>query len=58
MQLVISERMISVSEFNEYFNLLESTAIKPEALIMIAKYCVDLKGANIGVKYIITVAKD
>lgn len=58
MQAVLSNRMISVSEFNEYFNLLESTAIKPEALIMIAKYCVDIKGDDIGVKYILATAKN
>ena len=58
MQLVLSNRMISVSEFNEYFNLLESTSIKPEALIMIAKYCVDVKGDDIGVKYILATAKN
>ena len=58
LQLLITERMISVSEFNEYFNLMESTSIKPEALLMIVKYCIDLKGADIGVKYILAVAKD
>lgn len=58
LQLLITDRMISVSEYNEYFNLMESSAIKPEALLMIVKYCIDLKGGNIGTKYIITVLKD
>ena len=57
-QSVINGRMISVTEFNEYFQLLESTALKVEALLMICKYCVDLKGNEISYKYIVTVAKD
>ncbi len=58
LQSVISERMLSLNELRDYFNLLESTPLKPEALLMIAKYCVDVKGANITYKYITTVAKD
>lgn len=58
LQLVISERMLSLNELRDYFNLLETTPLKPEALLMIAKYCVDIKGANITYKYITTVAKD
>lgn len=57
-QLIISERMISVTEFNEYFTLMENTTLKPEALLLIIKYCANLKGNNIGYKYIITVAKE
>lgn len=57
-QAVITERMISVTEYNEYFSLMENTSIKPEAFIMLIKYCAELKGGNIGYKYILTVAKD
>lgn len=57
-QSIITERMISVSEFSEYFSIMENTAMKPEALLMIAKYCSDLKGSNISYKYIIATAKD
>ncbi len=58
LQVFISERMISTSEYAEYFNLLESTPLKPEAFLMIVKYCTDLKGADISYKYILTVSKD
>ncbi len=58
LQLLVTDRMIPISEYNEYFNVLESSTIKPEALLMIVKYCIDLKGGNIGTKYIITVVKD
>ena len=57
-QLIISERMISVTEFNEYFTLMENTALKPDALLSIIEYCAGLKGKNIGYKYIVTVAKE
>ncbi len=58
LQVIISERMISTSEYSEYFNLLESTPLKPEAFLMIVKYCTDLKGGDISFKYILAVAKD
>ena len=50
--------MISVTEYNEYFSLMENTTLKPEAFLMLIKYCTELKGANIGYKYVLTVAKD
>ncbi|MBO5850836.1 MAG: DnaD domain protein [Clostridia bacterium] len=58
LQVIISERMISTTEYSEYFNLLETTPLKPEAFLMIVKYCTDLKGADISYKYIVTVVKD
>lgn len=57
-QTLIPERMISVNEYSEYFQLMEGYNLKPEALIMIVKYCVDIKGKDIGYKYILTVAKN
>ncbi len=58
LQSLITERMISTNEYTEYFGLMEDYQIKPEALLMICKYCVDIKGPNIGGKYIVAVAKD
>ncbi len=57
-QVIISDRMLSINELQEYFNLMENSPLKPEALLMICKYCVDLKGSSISYKYIIAVAKD
>lgn len=57
-QALIPDRMISVSEYTAYFNLMEEYSIKPEAMLMICKYCVDLKGNDIGYRYITAVAKD
>ena len=57
-QALITGRMISVNEYGEYFHLMETFRIKPEALLLIVKYCVDLKGNDIGYRYISAVAKD
>ena len=57
MQAVIEGRMITPTEFQEYYALMEYMNIESAAMVMIAKYCVDLKGATIGYQYIINVAK-
>ena len=58
MQSLIEGRMITPYEFTEYYALLESLHIEPTAMVMIAKYCVDLKGADVGYNYILAVAKN
>lgn len=57
-QEILSKRMITPTEFSEYYNVIEKLHIQPEALIMIVKYCADLKGENVGYPYIITVVKN
>ena len=57
-QALLPNRMISTGEYTEYFNVMETYGIKPEAMIMIVKYCTDRKGADIGYRYISKVAKD
>ncbi|MDY4186287.1 MAG: DnaD domain protein [Candidatus Borkfalkiaceae bacterium] len=58
LQALFPARMISVSEFTAYFDVMEAFKIKPEAMLMICNYCIDLKGESIGYRYIVTVAKD
>lgn len=50
-------RMIMPREFSEYYYLIEELHIEPEALLMIIKYCVNLKGNKAYLNYILTVAK-
>lgn len=57
-QEILNKRMITPTEFGEYYNVIEKHHIEPEALIMIVKYCADLKGENVSYPYIITVAKN
>ena len=58
MQDAISGRMITTHEFNEYYVFLENSVFEPDALVAVAKYCVELKGKDIGYRYILTVAKN
>lgn len=58
LQALIPQRMISVNEYSQYFQIMENNKISPEALLMIIKYCVDLKGTDIGYRYVLTVIKD
>lgn len=57
-QAILTSRMITPSEFNEYYTLLESFHIDQEALLEIVKYCVALKGTSVSYPYIVTVAKN
>ena len=58
LQALLPNRMISTSEFSEYFMIMETYSIKPEAMLMIVKYCVDKKGKEISYRYVSKVAKD
>ena len=58
LQALLPERMISTNEYSEYFTVMETYSITPEAMLMIAKYCADRKGADISYKYVSKVAKD
>ena len=57
-QSVITGRMISTTEFMEYFYLLDEYSFEQNALIMIINYCVNLKGNDIKLAYIKKVAKN
>ena len=57
-QEIITGRMITPNEYTEYYTVIESFHIEPEALLMIMSYCVGLKGTNVGHAYITTVAKN
>jgi len=56
-QSILSGRMISPTEYNEYYHLIENQHFEPEALIMIIKYCTTIKSNDISFAYIIKVAK-
>ena len=58
LQALIPNRMISTNEYSEYFMLMETYFIKPEAMLMIVKYCTDRKGKDVSYRYISKVAKD
>lgn len=57
-QALLPDRMISTGEYTEYFNIIEVYGIKPEAMLMIIKYCTDKKGGDVSYRYVAKVAKD
>lgn len=57
-QDLINGRVMTPTEFNEFYYTMESLHIEPDAMLMVVKYCVDLKGNNVSYKYILTVAKN
>lgn len=56
-QAVLSGRMITPNEFNEYYSLIETNHFEPEALVMIAKYCTQKRSNSVGYPYILAVAR-
>ncbi len=57
-QELLEGRMITPLEFQEYYYLIESLHMESDALLMVIKYCTEIKGNNVGYKYILTVAKN
>lgn len=57
-QELLSGRMLTPNEYREYYDVIERFHVEKEALLMIIKYCVDIKGDNVGYAYITTIAKD
>jgi len=57
-QGILTGRMITPTEFNEYYYLIESMDVSPDALLIVAKHCAEVKGPKVGYKYIVTVAKN
>ena len=58
LQEVIDGRMITPHEYREFYLTMESLHIDESAMLMIAKYCTNAKGNNVGYNYILTVAKN
>ena len=58
MQDMLSGRMITVNEYNEYYMFLENTTFEPAALVAVTRYCVELHGNDISYAYILTVARN
>lgn len=57
-QEILAGRMITPNEYREYYDIIERFHMEKEALLMIIKYCVNIKGENVGYAYITTIAKD
>ncbi len=58
LQLLFPNRTLSSNELYQYLTLVEDNNIETDAVLLIAKYCINLKGLNIKYPYIISVAKN
>ena len=56
-QLLLTDRMISTNEYSNYFSVMEEYNIAQEAMLMIIKYYVDRKGANVSGNFLISEVK-
>jgi hypothetical protein len=57
-QSILDGRMVTATEFNEYYCFMESMHFDPAALLVVIQNCVELKGATIGYHYVLTIAKN
>lgn len=57
LQGLFPEKIITSNDYLRFYDVIEENKLTPEAMIMIAVYCVNLKGTNIHFNYILTVAK-
>ena len=56
-QAVMEGKQITPTEYSTYYSLMDSLGIEPDALVLVAKYCRDIK-PNAGYKYIERVVKE
>lgn len=54
----IKGNMITPNEYQEYYYVIESMHMEPEAMLMVMQYCVNLKGNTVNHSYITTIAKN
>lgn len=57
-QSFITARQISPNEYNDYYALMEKFGMEWQAMALIVKYCVALKGDNVSAQYILAVARN
>ncbi len=58
LQSLYPERQLLPNELNEYYLFFEQYKIDQDAVLMIAKFCIDQKGANVRYPYVLAVARD
>jgi hypothetical protein len=58
LQNLFPNKAIGISEYSEYFNIMEIYSIKQDAMLMIVTHCIERKGDTISYRYISKVAKD
>ena len=57
-QELCGSKMLTPREFEEFYYIIENLKMDKEALLKVIEYCVNLKGKNVSLNYIIAVAKN
>lgn len=57
LQGLFPERMLTGTDYEKYYEFLETTHMPQEVMLMIAGYCVNYKGTNVRDRYVLAVAK-
>lgn len=57
LQRIFQDRMLLQSEYLKYYEFLDETHLPQDALLLIAAYCVRIKGDDIRPNYVLTVAR-
>lgn len=57
-QEIIGSKMLTPREFEDFYYIIENLRMEKECLLKIIDYCVKMKGKNIAVSYITTVARN
>ena len=57
-QRLFSTRQITPNEYLQYYDIMESTKIQPDAMLMIIQYCINYKGTTVRYPYINAVARN
>ena len=50
--------MVNTAQYDPYYMFLEETAFEQEALLAVAKYCIELKGKKVDYRYVLAVARN
>ncbi len=58
LQQLFPERMLSTHEYIEYYEFFDNYKFDLDAMLLVVKYCINLKGDTIKYPYILTVAKN
>lgn len=57
-QTFYPDRLLSSNEIYQYLSFLQDTSMQPDALLMIARFCIDRKDTALRPAYILTVARN
>ncbi|MBO7526402.1 MAG: DnaD domain protein [Clostridia bacterium] len=58
LESIFKGRIITLNEYYQYYDFIETYHMEPEALILIIEYSARAKGYNVGYSYVLTIARN